>query len=111
MAYDNIPHTNEDCNSFFGMSFPEAKKAGKLPFNQLPVLEVGGSGGMLLAQSGSINRYLASLVDKPGFLPGTDPVQLAYCDMIHEAAQELARVNPIANIFHGDNFEKEKTDL
>ena len=62
LAYGNIPYQVDDCNSFFGMSFQEAKKAGKLPFGQLPVLEVGGDSGKLLGQSGSINRYLASLV-------------------------------------------------
>ena len=36
---------DRDCNSFFGMSFAEAKKAGKLPFGQLPVLEVAAPGG------------------------------------------------------------------
>ena len=62
LAYGNIPYKEDNCNSFFGMSFQEAKKAGKLPFGQLPVLEVGGDSGKLLGQSGSINRYLASLV-------------------------------------------------
>ena len=62
LAYGNIPYKEDDCNSFFGISFQEAKKAGKLPFGQLPVLEVGGDSGKLLGQSGSINRYLASLV-------------------------------------------------
>ena len=62
LAYGNILYKEDNCNSFFGMSFQEAKKAGKLPFGQLPVLEVGGDSGKLLGQSGSINRYLASLV-------------------------------------------------
>ena len=62
LAYGNIPYQVEDCNSFFGMSFQEAKKAGKLPFGQLPIFEVGGDSGKLIGQSGSINRYLASLV-------------------------------------------------
>ena len=44
MAYGDIPCKEETCNSFFGMTFPEAKKAGKLPFGQLPVLEVTGPG-------------------------------------------------------------------
>ena len=45
MAYGGIECKDEDCNSFFGMSFAEAKKAGKLPFGQLPVLEVAAPGG------------------------------------------------------------------
>lgn len=88
LAYGNIPYKEDDCNSFFGISFQEAKKAGKLPFGQLPVLEVGGDSGKLLGQSGSINRYLASLVQVPGFYP-SDPLDLAYCDMIHETAQDI----------------------
>ena len=48
LAYGNIAYKEDDCNSYFGMSFPEAKKAGKLPFGQLPVLEVGGADGKLI---------------------------------------------------------------
>ena len=48
LAYGNITYKEDDCNSYFGMSFPEAKKAGKLPFGQLPVLEVGGADGKLI---------------------------------------------------------------
>ena len=29
LAYGNIAYKDDDCNSYFGMSFPEAKKAGK----------------------------------------------------------------------------------
>ena len=28
LAYGNITYKEDDCNSYFGMSFPEAKKAG-----------------------------------------------------------------------------------
>merc|ERR1719290_350573 len=75
LAFGGIPYTEEDCASFFGQSFPEVKAEGKLPFGQLPVLEVGGeegriiaqsgariiaqSGARIIAQSGAINRYLA----------------------------------------------------
>ena len=48
LAYGNIAYKDDDCNSYFGMSFPEAKKAGKLPFGQLPILEVGGEDGKLI---------------------------------------------------------------
>ena len=47
LAYGDIACKEEDCNSFFGVSFPEAKKTGKLPFGQLPVLEVAGPGNKL----------------------------------------------------------------
>ena len=60
------------------------------PFHlpQLPVLDVSGQ---LLCQSGAINRYLAELVTKPGFVP-KDLLVRAHCDMVHETAQELAKV-------------------
>ena len=109
LAYGGIPYQEEDCSSFFGMTFGEAKQSGKLPFGQLPLLQIGGEGGKLIAQSGSINRYLASLVKTPGFYP-TDPVELAFCDMIHETAQDIAKINPIVNVFRGEKFEQEKTE-
>lgn len=67
------------------MSFPEAKAAGKLVFGQLPLLNVDG---MLIAQSGSQNRLVASLVGKKkqDFYP-SDPVKLAVADMLHETHQ------------------------
>ena len=60
-------------------------------------------------QSGTINRYLASLVEKPGFYPA-DKAELAFCDMVHETAQELAVINPIVNVFKDDLFQQKKTD-
>ena len=108
MAYGDIPYSDEDCASFFGMSFADAKSCGKLPFGQLPVLQIDEK-DPLIAQSGSINRYLASLVAKPGFLPD-DKAALAYCDMIHETAQDIARINPIVNKFRGEQFEAEKQE-
>ena len=109
LAYGGIPYTDQDCNTFFGMSFGEAKQSGKLPFSQLPVLQIGGEGGHLIAQSGSINRYLAALVKTPGFLP-SDLAEQAYCDMIHETAQDIAKINPIVNVFRGEKFQQEKED-
>ena len=65
---------------------------------------------LFLGQSGSINRYLASLVkNKPGFYP-SDAAELAYCDMIHETAQDIAQINPIVNMFSGDTFAGKKSE-
>ena len=85
LAYGDIPYTFTDCEDYFGMSFPEAKAAGKLVFGQLPVLDANG---VLIAQSGSQNRYVASLVGekKTDFYP-SDPVKLAVADMLHETHQ------------------------
>eukprot|EP00092_Neocalanus_flemingeri_P003848 GFUD01004144.1.p1 GENE.GFUD01004144.1~~GFUD01004144.1.p1 ORF type:complete len:226 (+),score=54.75 GFUD01004144.1:78-755(+) len=110
LAYGGIPHTDQDCDSFFGMNFGEAKKNEKLPFGQLPVLQIGGAGGRMIAQSGSINRFLAALVKTPGFLP-SDLAEQAYCDMIHETAQDIAKINPIVNMFKGEKFQEEKEDF
>jgi glutathione S-transferase len=107
MEYGGIPYNDTDCNSFFGMSFGDAKQSGKLPFGQLPVMQIGGKGGRLIAQSGAINRYLAAQVKNPGFVP-TDLAEQAYCDMIHEAAEELFMIMPCVNIFKGEKFQQEK---
>merc|ERR1712013_877786 len=104
MEYGGIPYNDTDCQKFFGMSFAEAKESGKLPFGQLPLLQIGGSTGRLIAQSGSINRYLASLVKMTGFVP-TELVEKAYCDMIHEAAEELFMIMPCVNLYKGELFQ------
>merc|ERR1711936_651445 len=59
LAYGSIPYTDTECQKYFGMSFAEAKKCGKLPFGQLPLLSIDEK--TLLAQSGAIDR----LVDLP----------------------------------------------
>ena len=114
MEYGGIPYNYTDCKKFFGISFDEAQKSGKLPFGQLPVLQIGGKDGRLVAQSGSINRYLASLVTLPGFVP-TDPVDKAYCDMIHDAGEEMFLIMPIVNLmgekFLYGNFQQEKENF
>ena len=107
MEYGGMPYNDTDCQKFFGMSFAEAKESGKLPFGQLPLLQIGGSTGRLIAQSGSINRYLASLVKMTGFVP-TELVEKAYCDMIHEAAEELFMIMPCVNLYKGEKFQQEK---
>ena len=110
MEYGGIPYNDTDCQKFFGMNFEEAKKNGKLPFGQLPLLQIGGKDGRLIAQSGAINRYLASLVKTPGYVPfvPTEPAEEAYCDMIHGAAEELVMIMPCVNIFKGEKFQQEK---
>ena len=110
MAYGGIPSRTLSCEDYLGMSFSEAKKNEKLPFGQLPILRIGGEGGRVIAESGSINRYLASLVKASGFVP-KDLVEQAFCDMIYEASQSLAKIQPICNVFRGDKFHEEKTDF
>ena len=93
---------------FYGCSFPEAKANGKLAFGQLPILDIDGK--HQIAQSGSQNRYVASLVKKPGFYP-SDPAKLAFCDMIHETHQDLWQIMPIVNLWTGDLREEKKKEF
>merc|ERR1712110_1088849 len=75
LPYGNIPYTVKGTQEFLGMGFGEAKQGGHLPFGQLPLLEVGGKGGRIIAQSGAINRYVAGL---SGLVPADT---VAYCDL------------------------------
>ena len=56
-----------------------------LPFGQLPVLRLGGATGPLLAQSKSIERFLAR---RFGLL-GADEVQAQQADSVTEAVRDL----------------------
>jgi len=123
LSYGSIPYTDTDCQTYFGMSFPEAKSSGKLPFGQLPLLSIDDK--TLLAQSGAIDRfdaprafpplisflprYLASLVITPGFVPA-DPVSRAQCDMIYETVEDLIRIMPLVNVWKGDKWKEEKAE-
>ena len=63
----------------------------------------------LISQSGAIDRYLASLVSKPDFIP-KDPVKAALADALHETAEDLVKIMPIVNIMTGDQLKQEKED-
>ena len=108
MEYGCIPYTFTDCDGFYGCSFPEAKASGKLVFGQLPILDIDGK--HQISQSGSQNRYVASLVKKPGFYP-TDPEKLAFCDMLHETHQDLWQIMPIVNLWTGKNRDQKKEEF
>ena len=106
LAYGDIPYTDTNCRQFFGCSFLTAKTSGKLPFGQLPVLAVDDT---LISQSGAINRYLASLVSEPDFIP-KDPVKAAFADALHETAEDLSKIMPIVNILTGDERKQAKEE-
>ena len=106
MAYGDIPYTDNNCRQYFGCSFLTAKTSGKLPFGQLPVLAVDDT---LISQSGAINRYLASLVSEPDFIP-KDPVKAAFADALHETAEDLSKIMPIVNILTGDERKQAKEE-
>ena len=54
-----------------------------------------------IGQTGSIARYLAPMT---GLAP-KDPLEATVCDSYFEAAQDMMIVNPIINIFTGDQLE------
>ena len=58
---------------------------------------------------GSINRYVARLVNKPGFIP-KDPVKAALADALHETAQDIYRIMGVVNAFKGDQWIQEKDE-
>merc|ERR1711910_131640 len=89
------------------MGFAEAKTAGKLPFGQLPLLSIDNK--TLIAQSGAIDRYLASLVVTPGFVPA-DSETKAQCDMIYETVEDLIKIMPIVNVWTGEKWRQEKDE-
>ena len=87
-AYGGIPLNFTDTQGFFGCDFATAKTSGKLPFGQLPKLAIDDK--VEFGQSGSINRYLAEIVNKTKaeFIP-KDPVKAAQADALHDTAQDL----------------------
>ena len=103
MAYGEIPYTDTIVEF---ADFATWKSSGKLPFGQLPVLEVDDT---IISQSGAIHRYLAGLVSKPDFIP-KDPVKAALADALHETAQDLFKIMPIVNMYKGDQWKQEKED-
>ena len=107
LEYGGVLYVDEKVSDYFGAAWPEAK--AQAPFGQLPLLIADGE---LIAQSGSIVRYCASLV--PGLMPA-DGIARAKCDAIFEASCELTtsgspcNVNPLVNIFRGDDFIAKRT--
>merc|ERR1711936_812912 len=107
LAYGAVPHTFADCQTYFGCSFPEAKKNGKLPFGQLPILAVDDK---VIAQSGAIDRFAASQVKTPGFVPA-DPVTKALCDMVYDTHHDLFKIMPLVNLWSGEKWQQEKDEF
>ena len=107
LRYGKVEYEDVSVSDHFGCGWGAGAKA-MAPFNQLPILVVGDAPP--LAQSGSIMRYLAGLT---GLEPDpADALMVARCDAVFEASQELAagdsNVNPIVNVFRGEQFEEKK---
>jgi prostaglandin-H2 D-isomerase / glutathione transferase len=63
-------------------SLQELKASGKLPFDQVPTLEVDG---VVYAQSAAINRYLARRYG----LMGSTPEEALHIDMLYEGVIDM----------------------
>ena len=67
----------------FGEWKAEGGLKGVMPFGQLPAIELPGSPGRFIAQSGSCSRAVARIC---GLCP-VDLVEMSYQDSLFEAAQ------------------------
>jgi glutathione S-transferase len=66
--------------------FSVMKAAGVLPFDSLPILEVGeGDDKIVLSQSNAILNYVARI----GGLVPADPIQAAFSDIAMEAIEDF----------------------
>eukprot|EP00598_Pedospumella_elongata_P013584 CAMPEP_0184991906 /NCGR_PEP_ID=MMETSP1098-20130426/38847_1 /TAXON_ID=89044 /ORGANISM="Spumella elongata, Strain CCAP 955/1" /LENGTH=224 /DNA_ID=CAMNT_0027517429 /DNA_START=28 /DNA_END=702 /DNA_ORIENTATION=+ len=104
LYYGNIAY-NDVTISF--SEWPEHKaKLDICPFGQLPTLQL--SSGEIIAQSGTILRFVAKLA---GLYP-SDPLEAARADMVHEMANDMNAINAILNFWPclGDAFEQNRTN-
>lgn len=101
LHYAAIPYNYEYAFNYWSRPWPQCKSI--VPFGQVPVLIVNGDENNMIAQSGAICRYIASL--KPDLFKPEDLTQCARCDAIFDTAQELFMgTNPVANFFTGEKF-------
>ena len=107
MLFAGVQFEDNSPMDFFGKGWKDGAKA-ETPFGQLPLLAVDDAPP--LAQSGAIMRYISRVL-APDLTP-KDPMLAAQCDALYEASQELAtaptNVNPIVNVFRGDDFKEKK---
>ena len=98
LSYANVPFEDVYPWDYYGKAWREGGKQ-EAPFGQVPVLVVDDEAS--IDQSGSIQRYLATLT---GTCP-VDPLLAAKADALCDNAGELFVIsNPVANFFTGDRF-------
>ena len=76
IAFENVPIETPE-------SLAALRATGKLPFDQMPLLEING---LKLSQSSAMIRYLARL----GGFYGESEIDAVWCDMIAGAAADFA---------------------
>lgn len=89
LAYAGIPAKRHDLTLAELGSGARAEQFGS---KQLPCLEIDGR---IMSQSGAIMRYLA----RQHGLDSSDPWESALLDEVFELSQELAKVNPLVNLW------------
>eukprot|EP00966_Prymnesium_polylepis_P019234 443564-Prymnesium_polylepis.2 len=107
LEYGAIPYTDCSVADYFGERWRYGAKE-RAPLGTLPIMDIDGD---VIAQSGAMVRFAASLV--PGLVPD-DPLARARCEMICEAGAELTvkdsnrNVNALVNVYKGDEFDEMK---
>jgi len=78
----------------------------KMPFGQVPVLEIPGAAGFKLAESAAVERYIARL----GKLYGANELEAAQIDMVVEGIADAARDWITATRIKDESDKKAKLD-
>ena len=98
LQYAGVDYEDVYAWDYYGKSWREGGKR-MAPFGQVPVLVVDGE--VSIDQSGSIQRYLATLTET---CP-VDRLLAARADALCDNAGELFMIsNPVANFFTGERF-------
>ena len=104
LNYANIPYSYEMAWDFFDAPWSEIKPS--FLYNKLPALQIGGD--KIIAQSGSIVRYLAKIAN---LIPGDD-ILAAEVDALFETSQELFfPLSPTVNFATGEAFQAKKEKI
>jgi glutathione S-transferase len=104
LNYGKVPYEKMNVQEYWdGKSWPEAKP--ETPYGYLPMLVVDGQ--TVINQSGSINRYIATLT---GCYP-PDKLTMAKCDQIYEYTLDLNLINAVINVFKGETFDEKKAEV
>lgn len=109
LHYAGIPYEDE---VVWGVYFEQQRRAGKFPFDKVPVMTVEyvqkaekPTSPLTIAQSGSLARLAAKLAGCYETLP-EDPSWCAYNDSIFELGQEMCTINPTLNCYTGAQFAR-----
>ena len=104
LNYANIPYSYEMAWDFFGAPWSEIKPS--FLYTQLPALQIEND--KIVAQSGSIVRYLAKVTN----LMPSDNILAAEVDALFETSQELfLPLNPTVNFATGKAFKDKKEKI